>query len=38
MEAEMSFYPLLIVISLAFLVPIILSRFKRLVVSTSFDI
>lgn len=30
MEAEMSFYPLLIVISLAFLVPIVLSRFKKL--------
>ncbi|MFO8035563.1 MAG: monovalent cation:proton antiporter family protein [Anaerolineales bacterium] len=30
MEAEMSFYPLLIVISLAFLVPIVLSRFKQI--------
>ncbi len=30
MEAEMSFYPLLIVISLAFLVPIVLSRFRKL--------
>jgi len=30
MEAEVSFYPLLLVISLAFLVPIVLSRFKKL--------